>query len=364
MNIGSLFSGIGAPEQAAINVFGRNEVNIIFACDNGERDLGLNETEIDSKLRGLSAEEKQEWIKEAYSTLRKPNFVYTSYMANYSDLLAKDAWYDDVRFLNGNPFRNQLDLLVGGSPCQSFSAMGKKKGLDDARGTLFFDYGRIIKETQPKAFIYENVPGMLTLNNGDTWERIEDVFNSLGYTINKAILDASKYGIPQKRRRLFVVGLRGDQEPFSFPDPIKLSKKAFAYYDDKIDPKYYFKQKGFAFVTTNHCRASINNEIIRTEKANQQFNWNGDFVFEKLDEKKHLDERSRAIQEGAFVGTYKNDIGLARKLTPHECLKLMGFPNDFKMECKDSVMYRQAGNSMVVNVIEALIEKLKDENRL
>jgi len=181
-----------------------------------------------------------------------------------------------------------VDVLVGGSPCQSFSIIGKRAGLEDTRGTLFYDFARLIKETQPKVFIYENVPGMLAHDRGKTWQVISEVFDSLGYKIYKDLLNAKDYGMPQDRKRLFVVGFRDHNVNFKFPQPIKLTTNFFDYLEDnrKVDPKHYLGQKGFEFVTAPKYRnrARVNPEIIQTQKANQQFNWNGDFVFVPLAE--------------------------------------------------------------------------------
>lgn len=356
MTIGTVFSGIGAPEQACIRVFGKDRTKILFACDNGELDLPLTKEEIEKKFHDYPTVEK--CVKAIYSKYGF-NYMEKSYRANYD---AK-TFYQDIRFIDGNQkkYKNKVDLYIGGSPCQSFSAMGHRKGLDDARGTLFYEYARLINEINPKVFIYENVPGMLTLDHGQTWERILDIFDSLGYIYSYAILNSVDYGIPQNRKRLYVVGIRKDlaKEKFIFPKGIPLTKKASDFYESYIPGKYYFKEVGFRFITTHPNRAKINEEIIRTEKANQQFNWNGDFVFEPLDYSKHKE----ALDGGAYIGEYQGTKGLARKLTPKECLNLMGF-RDFNIVIDDHRMWRQAGNSMVVDVMEAIIRKVALEVKI
>lgn len=356
MKLGTVFSGIGAPEKAFVNIFGENGFDIVFGCDNGEIELPLSKKQIDLILKKENDKEKK--IREIYGSYGI-NYMEKSYFANYK--IKASNFYQDIRFLNGEKFKGQLDFFIGGSPCQSFSAMGHRMGLEDARGTLFYEFARIIKEAKPKCFIYENVPGMLTLDNGNTWKRIKDVFDRLEYTFSPTVLNSLDFGIPQNRKRLYGVGIRKDisTEKFVFPCGKKTTKKASDFYDKTIPAKYYFKETGFKFVTTHPSRAKINEEIIRTEKANQQFNWNGDFVFEPLDIKRHKE----AIDSGAFVGTYEGKKGLTRKLTPSECLRLMGFKK-FKIVIDDHRIYRQVGNSMVVNVMEAIVRKIIKDYKL
>ena len=148
IRLATLFSGIGAIEQAFIKL--NIEHKIIFACDNGERNLPKTEEEIKRELDSLTSTEKKKYIDDLYESLNKPNYMEESYLYNYD--LNKDHFYQDIRFLDGTLYKNQVDLLVGGSPCQSFSIIGKRGGFKDTRGTLFYEYARIIKEVQPKAF--------------------------------------------------------------------------------------------------------------------------------------------------------------------------------------------------------------------
>ena len=144
------------------------------------------------------------------SKVRKNNFVKISYMANYGHLLKDSNFFQDIRLLDGRDFRNKVDILVGGSPCQSFSTVGFQGGLEDTRGTLFYDYANLIKDVNPKVFIYENVRGLTTHDKGKTWAIMKNVFDELGYQIYEDVLDAKEYGIPQTRRRVYVVGIRED----------------------------------------------------------------------------------------------------------------------------------------------------------
>lgn len=355
MRLATVFSGIGAPEQACRIVYGDDGYGSVFACDNGERTLKLEEAQILELIKGLPDDEAQAVIEKLYSKIG-PNKMKASYLANYT---LTDRWYEDIRFINGRKYAGRIDLLVGGSPCQSFSNMGHRKGLDDARGTLFFNYASLVSTIQPRAFIYENVPGMMTIDGGDSWNRILAIFNGLNYRVAYKIIDSQKHGIPQRRERIYVVGIRNDIRPngFVFPAETALTTTAADYLEKTVDPKYYFRQVGFAFVTTHPGRARINRNVIGTERANQQFNWNGDFIFEPFDPVRHAD----AVNAGAFAGIWNGQYGLIRKLTPRECLNLMGFGR-FNIVVKDHVMWRQAGNSMVVNVLVEIIDKLRKEH--
>ncbi len=361
IRLATLFSGIGAIEQAFIKQ--NIDHKIVFACDNGERELPYTKEEILEKVESMSLEEKNHYINDLYASLKKPNCMYQTYKENY-EIDDKD-FYQDIRFLDGTVYNGKVDLLVGGSPCQSFSIIGKRGGFNDTRGTLFYEYARIIKESQPKAFIFENVRGMLNHDKGRTWETVQNTFKELNYKIyirSNPILNAKNFGIPQNRPRLFVIGIRNDLNTsnFIFPNEVELTTTVKDYLDENVDAKYYLGQKGFEFVTNPKYknRAQINSNIMQCQKANQQFNWNGEFVFvpyEKIKEQKD-------ILEKAYVSTYNGVRGVCRKLTPEECVRLMGFSNSFKFPEKmnDKDKYRQAGNSIVVNIFEKIIPNLID----
>ena len=249
-----------------------------------------------------------------------------------------------------------MDIFIGGSPCQSFSTYGNKKGLEDVRGTLFYDYARLVKEIQPKAFIFENVTGLLTHDHGKTWKVIKETFDLLNYDIKFKVLNAVDYNLPQLRKRVFVVGInRKIQHPdYEFPSPVKLTHVSTEYLENNVPNKYYLPQKGFEFVTQverSRRRARVNQDIIGCQTANQQFNWVGDFRLEA--------PQPRHIQDPRiYIGQYDGVPAVARKMTPRELLRLMGFSNDFQIVVDDNIMWRQTGNSIAVPVIKAVIEKI------
>ena len=353
IRLATVFSGIGAPEEA-LKQLGEN-FDVVFACDNGERELKVTYDEIMEATLDMSYEERLQYVSSLYKKTNKENFVKQSYFANHD--IDEDRWFEDVRFIDGKKYTGKVDILVGGSPCQSFSTYGKKQGFEDTRGTLFFFYANLIQTIRPKVFIYENVPGLKTHDKGNTWNRIQEIFKELDYDIYDAVLNASDYGLPQNRERVFVVGFdrRLGITDYVFPDEIELTKKATDYLDTEVPLSYYLGKKGFEWVTTrekHQGRSRVNRDVIGCQTANQQFNWTGDFRLETPTEEMRIDER-------IFIGNYEGQECVARKLTPAECLRLMGF-NDFKIVVNDNNAYRQSGNSIAVPVLKALFRSIID----
>ena len=204
IRLATVFSGVGAPEQALL--LEGFDYQVVFACDNGERKLPYDYETVIERFKQSRQTDLNQFVKELYLSTKKENFVKQAYLANYK--ISENCWFDDIRFIDGKKYKNEIDLFIGGSPCQSFSNMGKRKGLDDTRGTLFYDFARLVKEMQPKVFIYENVPGMLTHDKGNTWKIINQTFNNLGYKTVFKVINALDYGIPQNRKRIFVVGFK------------------------------------------------------------------------------------------------------------------------------------------------------------
>ena len=169
-------------------------------------------------------------------------------------------------------------------------------------------------------------------------------------------MNSKDYGIPQNRKRLFVVGIKKQYPDFSFPEPFELQKTMFDFLEEEVNFRHYLGKKGFEFVTNPKYknRARVNKEIIQTEKANQQFNWNGDFVFEELEKVKD----NPKIMTRAYVGDFEGKKGVIRQLSYRECMRLMGFSDDYKIVVPNVPAYRQAGNSIVVNVIEEIIKEI------
>lgn len=162
--------------------------------------------------------------------------------------------------------------------------VGKRRGFEDDRGNLFFEFARLIGEIKPRIFIFENVRGLLSHNNGKTFETIESKIKDLGYTYYKAVLNAKDYGIPQNRERLFIVGFLKKRD-FDFPKPMPLKISMQDLLQDNPEYKYFLPDKGIKFVSDQKNikkkYTQIDGKIALCQKANQQFNWHGDFVLDK-----------------------------------------------------------------------------------
>jgi len=169
--------------------------------------LQLHETirtlEVQDNLEKFKTfEDKKKYVDDLYIKNKKINYVQKSYTHNYK-IDAKD-FHQNISFLDGTYYKNRIDLYVGGSPCQSFSIVGKRGGFEDTRGTLFYEYIRVLKESEPRFFIYENVKGVINHDRGKTWETMKNTFEETGYKFKDYILNAKNFGIPQHRERLFV----------------------------------------------------------------------------------------------------------------------------------------------------------------
>lgn len=369
VRLATMFSGIGAIEHAFQRLKLKHE--IVFAGDTDEK-------------------------------------CKKSYFANYK--IEPENWFTDARQFDATPYKGKVDLFVGGAPCQAFSMVGRRLGFEDARGTLFYEFARVIKEVQPKVFIFENVKGLINHDKGRTWQVMYSIFNELGYKVHFRVLNAKDYGIPQHRERVFCVGFI-DNHKFEYPAPIPLEYCMYDFLEDYAYTKYFLKEKGIKFVTSKFNRVKsytqINGEISLCQKRNQQFNWHGDFIYHPqavdevpeedfdefifdvrdVEEKYYLSEKvakyvlcsgtknfktrietdlevARPLLQSmhkmhrAGVDNYVTHKGRIRKLTPRECHRLMGFKDSYKIVVSDTSAYQQAGNSIVVDVLIALLKQM------
>jgi len=371
LRVATVFSGIGAPEQALLRL-GVPTVNV-FACDNGERLINIDYAKEFAYIKTLSsAIEKREYANSLYEkNSRQTNFVKQSYLANYK--VKDNNFYEDVMLLDGTDYENQVDLFIGGSPCQSFSIAGARGGFEDTRGTLFFEYCRLVKEIQPKVFIYENVYGVLTHDKGRTWATMQNVFSELGYHFSWSILDARDYGIPQGRRRLFVVGFKDENafKRFSFPEKIKLEDCPLPTMQSMLEENLKYSdnpQEGMQSV----------NGVLRAMWAEKGEPDKRYYLSETLEKYvlspgtknfMHFDAKTdlpvaRALVKNmgntyrASVNNYVHTHGKIRHLTMREVHRLMGFPDSYKIVVSKAQAYKQAGNSIVVDVMMRIEEQI------
>ncbi len=365
--IATVFSGIGAFEFALRRLHINHE--IVFACDNGEREIEYDVSKEKETVFSLdSTKSKKEYVDQLYlSKTRKTNYVQQSYLANYPQC-SPEQYYQDIVLLDGRDYRSKVDIFVGGSPCQSFSSVGQQGGLEDARGTLFYEYARLIQEINPKVFIYENVRNLLNHDKGHTWRTIKNIFDKLGYDYQFAILNSSDYGIPQTRRRLFVVGFRSDLHAKILMPP-KTKKLLYTMKDftinncdvgffsfDKTGKIKIKKKEGTP--NSNYVLTPLLYKYVMksgTKNWSQKVEINLPIARTLL---KTMGNRHRAGVDNylSFDGTTK--LGSVRMLTEREAHRLMGFTDDYKIVVSKSQAYKQAGNSIVVDVLMALLKEI------
>ena len=361
VNIATVFSGIGSPEQALLRLGIPH--NIVFACDNGEREVSIDYDKEMSVVRSLSTpEQKCEYVNKLYSKSRQKNFVQKSYLANYP--LDDNKFYQDILLLDGTDYKGKVDLFVGGSPCQSFSIAGARGGFEDTRGTLFFEYCRLVKEIQPEVFVYENVYGVLTHDEGKTWETMKNVFSELGYHFSWQVLDAKDYGIPQGRRRLFVVGFKNEEcfKRFKFPYKIDLSKCPLPTMQDMLEENMAvgsMQSVNGVLTKIDDRKGEPDEKYYLSDKLKAYVLSPGTKNFMHHDAKTDL-PIARALVKNmgnsyrASVNNYVHTHGRLRHLTMREVHRLMGYPDSYDIVVSKAQAYRQAGNSIVVDVMMAI----------
>lgn len=363
IRVATVFSGIGAFEFALKRL--GLDYSIVFACDNGERDIDYDHKKEFEKVKLLnSVDAKQKYVDDLYaSKTRRTNFVQISYLENYD--CPKNRYFQDIKLLDGRDFKDKVDILVGGSPCQSFSSVGLQGGLEDARGTLFYEYARLIKEIQPNVFIYENVRNLFNHDKGKTWSIIQSIFSSLGYDIHYAILNAADFNIPQNRRRLFVVGFK-QKKDFTMPETIKLNYDMHEFLETNCSfPNFRHDLHGKLKVANK--RGLIPDNYTLTPLLYAYVMKSGTKTFYQKPEinkpiartvLKTMGNRHRAGIDNYVSDDYSDKLGKVRMLTEREAHRLMGFTDDYKIVVSKSQAYKQAGNSIVVDVLMALINQI------
>ncbi len=243
----------------------------------------------------------------------------------------------DVRELSGSSLP-KFDILTGGFPCQSFSISAqnpKRLGYKDDRGQLFFEIKRLLLEAQPKAFIAENVKGLLSANRREAFPLIIREFEEAGYNVCWSLLNASHFGVPQKRERVFVVGFRQTAafKRFSFPLPTTLDKpvplRLFLEDSSQIDEKYFFSEKAVRGMKTTKNSRRMNKG--RVQDPSQPCNTVSS----------HLAKVSLNSTDPVLLTN-----GRYRMFTPREVARIQSFPDDFKLDCPKSAAYYGLGNAV------------------
>lgn len=289
---------------------------------------GIGGTRLGFEAAGGKCVFTSEWDKYAQKT----------YEANFGEMPAGDITKIDAKDIP------DFDILLAGFPCQPFSTIGKRQGFKHAtQGTLFYDVARIIEGKRPKAFLLENVPGLLNHDDGNTYEVIDNTLKELGYTVDHKVLNSADFGVPQQRKRVYIVGFRKDLVPkdFKFEYPVGNNNKV------------YINQ----FLEKDAVGYSISKKL------------QDGYMFKKDDGRPMIVDQSSNVQVKTLVATYHKiqrltgtfvrdgETGL-RLFTENECKAIMGFPRDFKVPVSRTQMFHQFGNSVVVPVIAAIAKNV------
>ena len=245
----------------------------------------------------------------------------------------------------------KFDFLLGGFPCQAFSIAGYRQGFNDHkdRGNLFFDVARIIEARKPEGFLLENVKNLKSHDSGKTFRIIEDTLKNLGYYVKYKVLNSMEYGnIPQNRERIYIVGFKNKNytDKFSFPEPVKLAKKITDLLEKNVSEKYYYNGKPLYEKLKDFVK-----------EEGKVYQWRRQYVREN---KSGVCPTLTANMGtgGHNVPIIKDKNGI-RKLTPLECFRIQGFPKDYILpKISDSALYKQAGNSVSVPVLEAVAKQM------
>jgi DNA (cytosine-5)-methyltransferase 1 len=285
-----------------------------------------------------------------------------TYQANFGEV----PFGDITKAVTKSFIPDDFDVLCAGFPCQAFSIAGRRGGFEDTRGTLFFDVAKIIDEKRPRAFFLENVKGLRNHDKGKTLATILNVLrNDLGYYVPEPeIINAKKFGVPQNRERIFIVGFHPDTgvKDFKYPQTTN-TKTSFEDIkeEEEVSVKYY--------LSTTYL------ETLRKHKARHASKGNG-FGFEIIPDdgtanavvcggmgrERNLvyDDRLTNFKPVTKIKGEVNREGI-RKMTPREWARLQGFPDEFKIVVSDVQAYKQLGNSVAIPAIQATAKKITEK---
>jgi DNA (cytosine-5)-methyltransferase 1 len=269
---------------------------------------------------------------ETYQLNFQPNHKHV-YFGDICDLESKDI--------------PKHDVLIAGFPCQPYSIAGLRKGLEDERGKVFKEILEILADKKPKAFLLENVKGIMAHDKGETFRYMVSLLEGLGYTLRSQVLNSMIHAnVPQNRERVFIVGFRTKKaaDAFVFPEEIKLTKTIHDCLETReVDTKYFYDER-------YECFGEIRENVTSPDTVYQ---WRRKYV---------RDNKSNVCPTlTANMGSGGHNVPLIlveggiRKLTPRECANFQGFPRGFKLPKQvDSKLYHQFGNSVTVPLIERI----------
>ena len=266
-------------------------------------------------------------------------YAQQTYKANFDGDVAGDITKIDEKDIPSH------DILLAGFPCQAFSIAGKRLGFEDTRGTLFFEVARIIKYHKPKILFLENVKGFVNHDNGNTFRVVKETLEEMGYKVFTKVLNAKDFGVPQNRERIYIVAFLDDNE-FEFPEALCTEVSIKSKLEKNVLEKYYYNGKPLF--------ERIKDDVVN---ENSIYQWRRQYVREN--------KSGVCPTLTANMGTGGHNVPIVRdkkgirKLTPRECANFQGFPDTFILpNLVDSQLYKQCGNSVVVEVINKIAEKI------
>ena len=360
----SLFSGIGGFESGIQNSF-----------------LQSRQDRKEDKLSSKEGEHSE----QSQGTIRQPTPICVGFseIDKYATQIYKKHFnhkeYGDVSKINWRDVED-FDLLCGGFPCQAFSIAGKRGGFNDTRGTLFFEIAKAAQHKQPRLLLLENVKGLLSHNQGETFYTILKTLDGIGYDLQWQVLNSKNFGVPQNRERVFIVGhLRGTSRPEVFP--IGEDDRICSEWGEKRNET---KQQGKQNIKNRRrytrCDAGQGMRVYGIEGENTTIASQAGGLGAKTGlykvkavltpnrkEKRQNGRRMKENGEPSFTLTGQDIHGVSyenkiRRLTPTECCRLQGFPDDWCDGVSDTQRYKMLGNAVTVNVIQAIMERLLKEN--
>ena len=350
-----LFSGIGGfalgIQQAYEDNNSREQKPIRERAIRSDLQRQGNQPSIDSHREESQKKQRhrvREWLCIGYSEIDKYAIqVYEKHFDHKN--------YGDITAINEKELPD-FELLVGGFPCQAFSIAGKRGGFDDTRGTLFFEIARIVREKQPRLLLLENVKGLLSHDKGHTFSTIISTLDELGYDLQWQVLNSKNHGVPQNRERVFIVGhLRGTPRPQVFPlggsnssnSEIKVVADMTGEKWDKFNEssRRVYGDDGISPTVPTGAGGGHTPKVLRQPlkflKRNQ----------------KNVDGRHSFTVDSMNTGGVRVDNQI-RRLTPLECERLQGFPDNWTEDLSDTQRYKTLGNAVTVNVVRDIVNEI------
>lgn len=328
------------------------KLNLRRAANQGESNMkNLTCGSFFAGVGGIDLAFEQQGFKVVYAN-EIDKLACQTYEANF------DVKIDnrDINYVKSSEIPN-FDIMLAGFPCQAFSLAGYRQGFEDekGRGTLFFELERIFKEKKPSIIFLENVKNLVGHDKGNTFRIILEKLEKAEYHVKYQVLNAMEYGnIPQNRERIYIVAFRDEKryQEFTFPRPCELKTRLndVINYEKKVESRYYYTEK-----------CPFYNKLQESIKSKETiYQWRRIYVREN--------KNNVCPTLTANMGTGGHNVPLIftdhgiRKLTPKECFKLQGYPEDYILPSyiANTHLYKQAGNSVVVPIISRIANEIRN----